>query len=136
MLAIYTDGSFRDETIAWAFVVVEKDEVIHTANGVIKTPKPDLLKTRNIAGEMKAVLQAVHWALDEGYSQVRIHADYVGVIYWVTGKWKARNYFTQKYRKWMRNANIDITFQHVKGHSGDTYNELADQLAKEAINHG
>ena len=24
-------------------------------------------------------------------------------------------------------------FHHVKGHSGDTFNDLADQLAKEAL---
>lgn len=133
MIQIYTDGSFKNNTIAWAFVVVDRDEVIHTANGIIKTPKPDLLKTRNIAGEMKAVMRAVAWAIQQGHKRIHLYHDYTGLAEWVLGNWRAKNYYTQQYVKWMKRANIKIHFNHVRGHSGDTYNELADTLAKEAL---
>lgn len=50
----------------------------------------------------------------------------------MTGAWKAKKEETQEYRDKMRGffGMIDIGFVHVKGHSGDEYNDKADELAK------
>ena len=42
---------------------------------------------------------------------------------------------TRAYRDFYRSASekVKITFRKVKGHSGDTWNDLADHLAKEAL---
>ena len=134
-IRIYTDGSFRDDTIAWAFVAVQKNEVVHQDNGVIKNPKPDLIKIQNVGAELKAVMLAVCWAMGEGHQQVVICHDYVGVSKWVQRKWRAKNFYTQQYTRWMTKVNITIHFRHVKGHSGNQFNELADKLAKEALDY-
>lgn len=133
MINIYTDGSFRDDTITWAFVAVLGNEVVHQDNGVIQNPKPDLVKIRNIAGETKAVMQAVVWAQFQHHKEITINHDYTGLSKWVKGEWKAKNYFTQQYANWMKRVAIKIHFRHVKGHSGNTFNEIADRLAKEAL---
>ncbi|MBQ2258277.1 MAG: RNase H, partial [Lachnospiraceae bacterium] len=39
--------------------------------------------------------------------------------------------YAEFYRK--ASAKVHIQFAKVRGHSGDTYNELADQLAKGAL---
>lgn len=36
-------------------------------------------------------------------------------------------------REYIANCKDDLTFEYVKGHNGDKYNELADVLAREAI---
>lgn len=130
---IYTDGSFKKHTIGWSFVVVEGDDIIHQANGIIENPDPALLKTRNVAGELRAAMQAIGWAIENKYQKVVIHHDYTGVAYWVTGYWKARNMYTKQYVKWVSKAKIEIIFEHIKGHTGNQFNEIADQLAKDAI---
>ena len=130
---IYTDGSFKDNTIGWAFVVVNQKKVVYTENGVIATPEPSLLKIRNIAGEMKAVMQAVSWAIHHSYGRVLIRHDYIGLSHWIHGKWKTKNQHTKQYKDWMLSEPVQILFHHVPGHSGNEYNDLADKLAKEAI---
>jgi len=54
---------------------------------------------------------------------------------WATGKWKAKTELTKKYKKLYDYYSkfIEINFSKVKAHTGNTYNELADKLAKKAI---
>ena len=49
--------------------------------------------------------------------------------------WKANKPGTKKYKEFIVNKRrlIDISFEKVAAHTGDTYNEMADQLAKEAL---
>lgn len=54
---------------------------------------------------------------------------------WATGEWNTRNPVTSDYANKIREAarQIEISFRKVKAHSGDTFNELADKLARQAI---
>ena len=65
-----------------------------------------------------------------------------GMLEWVAN-WQRRGWRTSS-NKPVKNADLwkqliqvlasrDITWQWVKGHSGDQYNEMADALANEAI---
>lgn len=64
-----------------------------------------------------------------------IEADWLG--YWKHNGW-CRSNSMQLANKWdfiyldhaMWNSNMDIEFEHVNGHSGNPYNEFADQLAR------
>jgi ribonuclease HI len=121
-LVIYTDGSCSPNPGkgGWAFIALLDGYEFHV-NG-----KNDW--TTNNVMEMTAVIEA----LKEFSTQKRfkIFSDSQYVINCATGKWK-------------RNKNIDlwaeydlyskgkmVTFQWVKGHNGDHYNELVDKLAK------
>lgn len=135
-ISIHTDGSFRDDIMAWAFVVSQDKEVIHQASGILSDPKPDLLKIRNVGAELTAVMRAVNWALGTQHYDIVIYHDYEGVAYWVNGQWKAKNYYVKQYVEWMRklnNGRINIKFHWVKGHADDELNKLADKLAKQAL---
>ncbi|MDU2709992.1 MAG: RNase H family protein, partial [Finegoldia magna] len=48
------------------------------------------------------------------------------------------NNLTKSYKKFIDEIKpqIDINFVKVKGHSNDTYNDMADELAKEALGIG
>ena len=50
--------------------------------------------------------------------------------------WKAKKPETQKYANYINRVRNEkglvINFIHVKGHSGDMFNEVADKLAGEA----
>ena len=89
-------------------------------------------QTTNNREELKAVREALlgvkrRIGEQDGW-RVLIRTDSVGVISWLTGKWK-------------RKKNLDlfptidplinerISFEHVRGHSGDPGNERVDTLA-------
>ena len=54
------------------------------------------------------------------------------------GAWKANKTGTKAYQALYRqmSQNVAISFVKVKGHSNDTYNDIADGLAKQALGIG
>ena len=95
----------------------------------------DYMESRNIAGEIEGVRQAVLWAIDSKKQKVKIFYDYEGIERWATKEWKAKAKIAQEYSKFFdeKSKLINIEFEHVKAHSGIIYNEKADELAKRAL---
>ena len=90
---------------------------------------------RNVAGEMLGSMTAVNWAIENKYPAVEIRYDYEGVEKWVTGVWRAKTPLTSKYAAHMQEAGkkVKISFCKIAAHTGNHYNEEADQLAKSAL---
>ncbi len=111
----------------------ESCEVVTTLKG--SGSNPEVAKIRNVAGEMLGAMNAVRWARKQGYDALDIYYDYAGIEMWATGKWKAKNEYTQSYAEYMKKsmAEIDIQFKKVEAHTGNKYNEQADKLAKSAL---
>lgn len=130
---IYTDGSYSEARYAWAFVVVYEGQIIHTDYGVGNDA--EAAKTRNIAGELTAAMRACIWAKGKGVKHLTIRHDLQGVAFWARGEWKRNNPVTIKYYEFMTKYIKEkfVVFEHVRGHSGNIYNETADKLAKKAI---
>ena len=134
-LLAYVDGSFDVSIGKYAFgcVILTPDGEIVRESG--NGDNPESLAIRNVAGEMLGAMTAVRWAIKNGYDTIELRYDYEGIEKWATGAWKAKNALTQKYAEYMQRQknHIKISFQKVKAHSGDYYNEEADKLAKEAL---
>ena len=151
----YSGAEFRgftDREEAMAFLQmsttanVSKDEEKEAA-GIVEVPEnmviayvdgscdPEGVKIRNVAGEMLGAMNAVQWAKEHEYPAVEIRYDYEGVEKWVTGVWRAKTPLTSKYAAHMQEAaeQIKISFCKVAAHTGNHYNEEADQLAKSAL---
>lgn len=122
---IYTDGSYRMGSYTWAIVVVINGQVVHSDAGV--GTNADAVVMNNVAGELAASMRAAQWAVKNNMTAVIIH-DYEGVAAWAEGSWKAKNSFTQSYSNYM--SGKPVTFKQIKGHSGNTFNDMADKLAK------
>lgn len=88
--------------------------------------------SRNIVGEVTAAITAIKRAIDEGCSKITVFYDYAGIENWATGAWKRNKQLTKDYYEEANDLmkSIDVTFQHVKAHSGDENNNRADKLAK------
>lgn len=135
MVIAYVDGSFEKSIGRYAFGCVlltpDGQEIRESGSG----SDPAGVAIRNVAGEMLGAMNAVKWAQENGYPAVEIRYDYEGVEKWVTGVWRAKTPLTSKYAVHMQEAEkkIQISFCKVAAHTGNHYNEEADQLAKSAL---
>ena len=135
MVIAYVDGSFEKSIGRYAFgcVILTPDgqEVRKSGSG----SDPAGVAIRNVAGEMLGSMTAVNWAIENKYPAVEIRYDYEGVEKWVTGVWRAKTPLTSKYAAQMQEAGkkIKISFCKIAAHTGNHYNEEADQLAKSAL---
>jgi ribonuclease HI len=123
----YTDGacSGNPGPGGWAYRLEWPDGEVDEGSG--GDPQ-----TTNNREELKAVREALLGVKrrtgGDGDWRVVIRTDSLGVINWLTGKWK-------------RKKNLDlfptidplvdgsVSFEHVRGHSGDPGNERVDTLA-------
>lgn len=131
----FVDGSYNITTKDYGyggFIQIDEKTKITLQGKGNDTEKANM---RNVAGEIDGAMAAVKSALDHDLTQITILYDYQGIESWATGDWQAKNIFTQQYRDIMQTfmRHIQIHFVKVKGHSGIPGNELADQLAKEAV---
>ena len=135
----YVDGSYDNASgrFSCGVVIVETD-----ADGKSETTEfnasfddAEAAQQRNVAGEIMGSKLAIDKCLADGVKAVEIYHDYEGIGAWADRRWKANNPLTQGYRDYVAEArkNMDIKFVKVKAHAGNKYNELADKLAKKAL---
>lgn len=131
---IYVDGSWIDGNIGYGVVILKEDQLIHEIAEPIKNSDQELKNIRQVAGELQAVQDAINWLTENGAIHAEINYDYNGIEKWATGEWQAKNPVTQGYRQFIRECTIEITWKKVEGHTGNRWNERADQLAKAGAN--
>ncbi len=126
----YTDGSYNRATKVYGYGIVLLDD-----NGEehrYRGSGTEYNQYWNVAGEIEAAKMAVKKAKELGCTVLEIYHDYEGVGLWPTGYWRTKNTYTESYASFMNRAGIQIYYHHVKGHSGNKYNEIADDLASSA----
>lgn len=127
MIKIYTDGAYAPSRNkgGWAFVVIKDNKKIHSSFFGEK-------ETTNNRMEIQAVIEAIIWAKENKLTEIEIFTDSMYVIGTMSKNWK-RN---KNHDLWEildeLVLNMTISWNHVKGHEGDKYNELCDALAVEA----
>ena len=96
----------------------------------IKRASKGFKNTSNNRMEILAIISVVN-SLPYG-SSVTIHSDSQYSINVLSGRWQASMNLDQValYRRLVAERNIKVTFEWVRGHNGDVYNELCDQMAR------
>ncbi len=134
-LVAYVDGSYEHSLTKYGFgcVFILPDGSVYVENG--SGVNPETAALRNVSGEMLGAMYAVRWGIKNGFSRIEIRFDYEGIEKWVTGAWRSKTELTRKYaasmRKWQ--GQIHQEFTKVPAHSNVFFNELADELAKDAV---
>lgn len=130
----YVDGSYNVATGEYSCGVVflTGTKEIHLAQ---KGENKELASMRNVAGEILGAELAMKKALESGVRSLCIYHDYQGIASWCLGEWKTNKEGTRAYKEYFDSIcdKVRIRFVKVKGHSGDKYNNLADELAKSVI---
>ena len=126
---VYVDGSYIDGATGYGAVVLENGSVIDELSGPVDASDVD--GTRQVAGELVAVKEALNWCLKHSVKEVSIYFDYLGIEKWATGQWKANQPLTKEYARFVKNCPIRIRWHKVDSHTGDRWNDRADALAKQ-----
>lgn len=135
----YVDGSFRESTGKFSYGVVffadDEEGTLREHHFSRSFSDPELLEMRNVSGEIMGAAQAMKTAAAMGLKELTIYHDYEGIAKWCQGLWKANKPWVKKYKAFYDEMSkvLKINFIKVKGHSGDRYNEIADELAKKAL---
>lgn len=128
----YVDGSYVENKIGWSYVAVFNKKIMSYRNGNIKETKDT---SRNISGELYAVISAIKNAIVIDDKEIYIIHDYQGISSFVTGAWTPKTVEAKDYTTTMKGLikeyDLNIHFVKVKGHSDNEFNDLADKLAKE-----
>lgn len=132
----FTDGSYDDQYKRYAYgvLLIAPDGTRAEVCGYGDNPK--FIESKNIIGEIFGVINALDWAVSNGYERIRIYHDYEGLPKWISGEWEAKtnsskmflSLFTSKY-----DGLITAEFIKVPGHSNIEMNDTADRLAKSAL---
>lgn len=125
MLTAYTDGSFRNEKGGYGVVIVKEEKEIKRLSG----PLPKGMKATNQRAEIIAIIAALHLTKKE--KELLICTDSQYCIKCLTKEWKIKtnNDLFDTAFELMKDRKIQ--FKHIYSHTGDTYNEIVDKLAKE-----
>ena len=135
----YVDGSYDAASgrFSCGVVIIETDADGNSETTELKSAfdDPEAAAQRNVAGEIMGSKLAIDWCMANGIKSVEIYHDYEGIGAWADRRWKANNPLTQGYRDYVAEARktLEIKFVKVKGHSGNKYNDIADRLAKAAL---
>lgn len=134
-VSAYVDGSFEKSTQRYSFgaVLIHDGQVIEKITRVGDNPKYQ--GSWQIAGEVFGALHAIQWAIQNNFKKIILHYDYLGIEKWALGEWRTNKPVSIDYAaSFQKLANqIEVEFVKVKAHSGVEYNEMVDQMAKDAL---
>jgi len=125
---VYVDGSCLNGVTGYGVVILSDGKIIKELFGNVEGGVSQ--DTRQVAGELQAVIEVISWCKKEGIDNITIYYDYEGIEKWVSGEWRAKQPLTQSYARSVRNCGLKIKWSKVKSHTGQKWNDRADELAK------
>lgn len=133
----YVDGSFNEATgkYAYGLVVTNQDTIVYMEAGAASDDNARAL--RQISGELKAAICALEYAVKNKQKEIVIFHDYEGIYHHAVGSWERKDISSKLYFEQMnflkKLGDIDVIFVKVDSHTGDLFNDIADEIAKKAI---
>ena len=131
VLIAYTDGSFTagdPPKSGFGICFVKNGKEIGHCFG----PSDADTSSRNVGGELMAATRAIEIAQQLLEPELIICHDFKNIQMWGDGIWKCNTEQTKAFRECVRQARengLSITFGWVRGHTGNEFNEKADQYA-------
>ena len=123
----YVDGSYIDGRVGYGAVLLNDGDIVTELSGGVNRDT----ETRQVAGELVAVMRLLTYCAENNIDAIEIFYDYTGIEKWARGRWKTNTPLTQRYAAFMKRSSVRVTWQKVKSHSGNTWNDRADELARQ-----
>ena len=123
---IYTDGAYSptDEKGGIGFVILDENEEI------VYMDSKQYVRTTNQRMELLAAIMALSSLVDK--SDIELISDSAYLVKTMTDGWKRRANVDLWELMDEQDQRHEIRYTHVRGHQGNKYNEIADDLAVEA----
>ncbi len=122
----YVDGSYQNNRVGYGFIILKDDKREFSEYGRLYKYN----ESHQVGGELEATMRVLKWCQENKIDHITIYYDYVGIEKWAIGSWKAKKPVSINYKKFIDLCSVKINWEHVKSHTGNKYNELADSLAK------
>lgn len=131
-LIAYVDGSFNGASYAFGAVLLGRTMEIYASQAFMDK---EAVKLHNVAGELAGATYAMNYAMEQGFRKLTVCHDYTGIAQWSLGHWQAKLPLTQAYRDHAQKIarQLHLSFVKIDAHTGVYYNEMADRLAKTAL---
>ena len=129
--SIYTDGAYSKQNDEGAFAYV----ILNYADTEIERKAYKITKETNNRAELKAIIAAVN-RLPKDATEVDIFSDSQYALKTLSFEWGHNNnhdLFDAWKKVLEKRKSVDISYNWVKGHNGNVYNELCDQLCNDIL---
>lgn len=128
MYHAFVDGSFIDGCTGYGAVILKESNIVAELLG--RVDSPEAFNSRQVAGEIQAVIQVLEWCKDQNVKEITIFYDFQNIEKWATGKFRTNTPMTQAYKEYIDKCDVKITWVKVESHTGIELNDRADILAK------
>jgi len=125
---IYVDGSYINNCVGYGVVILKNGEILKEFSGPVTDPV--FTGSRQVGGEITAVMEALAWCKKERIDRVSVFYDLENLKKWATGEFSANIPMSKAYRDFVQNSGTNVQWNKVLAHSGVKWNERADELAK------
>lgn len=144
-MVAFTDGAFSNKKYAGGYGIVaflhngekETNTMIKYKKSFYRNRKAhrEILNHHNVGTECEAVKDIIRLAINKQIKKITIFHDYEGISKWANFEWKSQTVYTDDYVRTICDfrKQIDIQFVKVPAHNDIKYNEMADNLAKDAL---
>jgi ribonuclease HI len=127
---VYTDGAYSqmNDEGAYAFVILTE------LNNEVKRFAEKITHETNNRAELKAIIAALH-QLPQDAKKVLVESDSQYALMTLFGSWsrKKNEDLFDVYENIISKRRFVIEWSWVKGHSGDTFNEMCDEMCNQVL---
>jgi len=124
----FVDGSFIEGSIGYGAVILDQGKPVAELYG--RVDDPDAFASRQVGGEIRAVIETLEWCRKNRIAEICIFYDFENIEKWAVGSYKTNTPMTRAFKQYIDTCGIRITWRKVESHTGVEFNERADRLAK------
>lgn len=127
---VYTDGAYSQMHDEGAFAYV----ICNSNNEVVKRGAWKIKSETNNRAELKAIIAAIHHLPDDARN-VKVVSDSQYALNTLFAGWarNANKDLFESFEKVMSSKDISIDHEWVKGHNGNLYNEMCDDMCNRVL---
>jgi len=125
----FVDGSFIEGRTGYGAVILKDKDIVAELSG--RVDSPEAFDSRQVAGEIRAVIEVLEWCKAGNVNEITIFFDFQNIQKWATGEFRTNTPMTRAYKEYIDNCGVKITWVKVESHTGIELNDRADALAKE-----